>query len=321
MSRPVAATPLLHISEEAVATLLPPPAEAVALARRALEALADGTAELPPKPAVHPRADGFANAMPAYLHDGDLLGLKWIAAYPGNASLGLPTHNGLVLLSDASTGVPTAVLGAGVLTGARTAAVSGACIEQLAPAQPGHVAITGAGVQARTHLQVLSALGREKVTVVTRRPQAAAGLESWARDHAPDVALTCVGTAREAADGAAVVVTAVPIGVEGARLERDWLRSDALVLPLDYGTSVGADIANRSALFADDVGQLLRYRDAGAFPGYRDPDGYCGEAIRGPRPDGRVVCQNLGNGAVDLLFADYVLRSAREAGSGTVLTR
>src|SRR5207248_7922639 len=86
VSRPVAATPLLHISEEAVATLLPPPAEAVALARRALEALADGTAELPPKPAVHPRADGFANAMPAYLHDGDLLGLKWIAAYPGNAS-------------------------------------------------------------------------------------------------------------------------------------------------------------------------------------------------------------------------------------------
>ena len=54
-----------------------------ALARRALVALADGTAELPPKPSVHPRENGFANAMPAYLRDGDLLGLKWIAAYPG----------------------------------------------------------------------------------------------------------------------------------------------------------------------------------------------------------------------------------------------
>ena len=48
--------------------------------------------------------------------------------------------------------MPVAVMGAAALTGARTAAVSGACIEALAPPAPGHVAITGAGLQARTHL-------------------------------------------------------------------------------------------------------------------------------------------------------------------------
>jgi ornithine cyclodeaminase/alanine dehydrogenase-like protein (mu-crystallin family) len=117
------------------------------------------------------------------------------------------------------------------------------------------------------------------------------------------------------------VVTAVPIGVDGARLEPDWLRPDALVLPIDYATSIGSDIANPAALFADDVGQLLRYREAGSFPGYRDPDGYCGDAIAAARPRGRVVCQNLGNGAADLVFADYVVRSAREAGSGSELRR
>ena len=312
---------LLHLSEAEVAAALPPPLESVAMARRALIALADGSAELPPKPSVHPRADGFANAMPAYLRDGDLLGLKWIAAYPRNAAIGLPTHVGLVVLSDAGTGMPIAVMDAAALTGARTAAVSGACIDALVPRQPGHVAVTSAGVQARTHLLVLEALGREDVTVVTRRPESAQAIEAWAAEHAPGIALTCVRALRDAVEGAAVVVTAIPIGADGGRLDPGWLRPDALVLPLDYATSVGADVANDAALYSDDVGQLLRYREAGSFPGYREPDGYTGAAIRGERPAGRVVCQNLGNGAADLVFADYALRSARDTGSGRELPR
>ena len=79
-------------------------------------------------------------------------------------------------MSDAGTGLPLAVMGAAALTGARTAAVSGACIEALAPSRPGHVAITAAGVQARTHLAVLEALGHTDVAVVTRRPAAAEAL-------------------------------------------------------------------------------------------------------------------------------------------------
>ncbi len=313
--------PLVHLSENEVAAALPPPLEAIALARRALIALADGSAELPPKPAVHAREGVLANAMPAYLRDGDLLGVKWIAAYPSNAARGLPTHNGLIIVSDAATGVPTAIMDAAALTGLRTAAVSGACIQALAPPRPGHAAITSAGVQARTHLLALEALGMEDVVVVTRSPAASAALVTWTDEHAPGVSLTCVPTPAEAVEGASVVVTAVPIGTQGARLDHRWLRPDALLLPIDYATSIGADIANPASLYSDDVGQLLRYRDAGSFPDYRDPDGYCGDAIRAPRPEGQVVCQNLGNGAADLVFADYVLRSALEAGSGRELPR
>ena len=314
--------PILHLSEDEVAELLPPPLEAVALARRALVALADRRVQLPPKPTVYPRDDGFAHAMPAYMEDGDLLGIKWIASYAGNSAQGLPTINGVMLLSNAATGMPQAMLGAGSLTGARTAAVSGACVEALAPSRPGHVAITGAGLQARTHLAVLEALGREEVVLFARRSQAGEVLTEWAAEHTPDVRLTCVGTAAEAIDGAAVVITAVPIGVDNAHVDPAWVREDALLLPLDYSTSVTADIANEAALYTDDVAGILGVREAGhAFAGYRDPDGYTGAAIRAPRPDGRVVCQNLGNGIADLVFADYVLRSALEAGSGTSLRR
>jgi ornithine cyclodeaminase/alanine dehydrogenase-like protein (mu-crystallin family) len=313
--------PLLHLSEAEVAAHLPDPATGIELARRALVALADGRAELPPKPSVHPRDDGFANAMPAYVADGDLLGLKWIAAYRGNPSAGLPAISGLVMLSDAATGVPRAVMGASELTGARTAAVSGACIDALAREGNGHIAFTGAGVQARTHLTVLAHLGRLDVTVYARRPSAAEALEQWAREHTSAVRLRCVSSAREAVDGADVVITGVPIGAEGARLDPDWLRPDALLLPLDYATSVGSDIANGASLFADDVGQLLRYREGGSLPGYREPDGYTGDAIRRARPDGRTVLQNMGNGAADLLFADHVLEAALADGGGTRLLR
>src|SRR5262249_61049801 len=87
---------LRSLSETDVELLAPPPAEAIALARRALVALAHGHAELPPKPAVHPRGDAFANAMPAFVTDGDLLGLKWVCVFPSNAAIGTPAINGLV---------------------------------------------------------------------------------------------------------------------------------------------------------------------------------------------------------------------------------
>jgi ornithine cyclodeaminase/alanine dehydrogenase-like protein (mu-crystallin family) len=312
---------LLHLSEPEVAAHLPSPGDGIALARRALEALADGRADLPPKPSVHPRSDAFANAMPAYVSDGDLLGLKWIAAYRGNASAGLPIINGLVVLSDAATGVPRAVMGASKLTGARTAAVSGACIEALGAPGDAHIAFTGAGVQARTHLIILEHLGHLDVRIYARREESAQALERWAHEHTPEIRLRCVTTAKDAVEGASVIITGVPIGAEGALLRPETVRADALLLPLDYGTSVGSDIANEGALYADDVGQLLRYRDDGSFPGYRDPDGFTGEAIRSPRPTGRLVCQNLGNGAADLYFADHVCRSAVAASAGTQLRR
>ena len=88
MSKSSSAT-LLHLSERRGAgSPASAAAEAIALVRDAMAALADGSAELPPKPAVHPRSDGFANAMPAYLRDGDLLGLKWVAVVPGQRRAG-----------------------------------------------------------------------------------------------------------------------------------------------------------------------------------------------------------------------------------------
>ena len=140
------------LSDAEVAALLPPPAEAAELARSVLIELADGTIELPPKPAIHPRPDGFVNVMPAYCSGLDAAGVKLVSVFPANGGLGLPAINALVIVLDSATGLVRGLLGGAALTACRTAAASAACIARLAPPRPGHVALTGAGVEARSHL-------------------------------------------------------------------------------------------------------------------------------------------------------------------------
>jgi ornithine cyclodeaminase/alanine dehydrogenase-like protein (mu-crystallin family) len=312
-----------YLSETQVEAARPSVADGIELARRALISLADGRAELPPKPSVHPRPGMFSNIMPAYVDDGDhgdALGVKWVSVYATNPPKGLPLITGIVLLCDTETGLPRVIMGAAYLTGIRTAAVSGACMAVLAPADAGPVAITGAGVQTRTHLEVCDALGHLDVAVFARRPESGRELEAWAAEHVPAVRLTIHGTAADAVRGAGIVITGVPIGTEGALIDPSLLRDDALLLPIDFGTSIPA-AAIGAHLYADDVGQYYRLREAGHFPGWRDVDGFVGDALRRPRPEGRIVCQNPGQGAADMLFAEAIAARAEQLGLGVTLDR
>ena len=169
-----------------------------------------------------------------------------------------------------STARPASLRGAdggAALTGIRTAAVSGACIAALAPADAGHVAITGAGVEARSAPARCSTRSGAATSVVwdhrAANRDAAAGLGGRAR--AGDRAARPPASAAEAADGAAIVSRASR-SARGRPLDPQALRDDALLLPLDYATSVGADIANAAACSADDVPQFDGYRGA-HFPG------------------------------------------------------
>ena len=69
--------------------------------------MAAGRVELPPKPGIHPRQDAFIHAMPAYIADTDVSAIKWVSGYPSNKALGLPYINGLMIVNDAATGLPT----------------------------------------------------------------------------------------------------------------------------------------------------------------------------------------------------------------------
>jgi len=310
------------LSDAQVAGLLPPPAEAAELARSVLVGLAEGTIELPPKPAIHPRPDGFVNTMPAYVGALDGSGVKLVSVFPANRERGLPAISAIVIVLDSESGLVRGLLGATALTACRTAAASAACAGRLAPAAPGHVAITGAGVEARTHVLALEAQGHVEFVVWDHRASNIDALRAWADEQAPSVTVRPAESASAAAEGAAIVVTGIPIGAEGGRVDPAALRADVLALPIDYSTSIAAETANGAALLlSDDVAQLDGYRGA-HWKGWRPLDGPVGTWLADgapPRPEGQVVVANLGVGAHDVVFGMAVLERAERDGIGDLL--
>ena len=159
--------PLRYLSAADVMAAMPDLDARLDLAERTMTALV-ADAELPPKIGIHPRPDDSAvHAMPAFLRgaDGsgrdDRIGMKWVAIFPGNNAIGLPAIHGLVVLNDAVTGRPQAILDGGPITALRTAAISGAAIRRFAPVVTGRApraALIGAGIQGHGHLPVLGRL-------------------------------------------------------------------------------------------------------------------------------------------------------------------
>ena len=94
--------------------------------------------------------------MPAWRGgESQVFALKAICLLPGNPARGLDTHQGTVTLFDGETGVPTAILDASAITEIRTAAVTAVATDTLAREDARVLAIIGAGVQARAHLDAL----------------------------------------------------------------------------------------------------------------------------------------------------------------------
>jgi ornithine cyclodeaminase len=83
--------------------------------------------------------------MPCFLND--YFATKVVTLFPGNAEKNAPVLNGIVILNDAETGFPLALLDGPALTAVRTAAVGAVSIRHLAPEDARAVGIIGAGVQ------------------------------------------------------------------------------------------------------------------------------------------------------------------------------
>ncbi len=136
-----------------------PPERAVEVVRDAFVAYARGEWSMPPKVYVPAYPAGDFRAMPA-LGGGHAL-LKWVTSFPRNPSVGLPTVAGLVLLSDASNGMPEAVLDAGAVTALRTGAAAVLAAETLGREDAGAAAVIGAGVNGRATARTFVARGRD----------------------------------------------------------------------------------------------------------------------------------------------------------------
>jgi len=299
----------------------------------ALGSLARGEAQMPLRSVL--RGDGSAGMlglMPAYRGgEHPVYSLKSVCIFPANPGLGLDAHQGTVTLFDGETGRPTAILNASALTSIRTAAVSALATRLLARAEAASLAILGSGVQARAHLRALM-LVRAFRAVRIHSPNAehaGAFAAAGRAEFGDDVRFEACASAREALEGADVVVTAT--NSRTPVLERDWLADGAHVnavgasIPsareLDVATVAAAELfvdSRESA--ANEAGEYRLARSEGAI-GEDHIRAELGEVAIGAHP-GRsgegalTVFRSLGLAVEDLAAAELAVANARRAGAG-----
>jgi len=320
--------PLLYLSREDVEATGVTMADIITAVSTVFKEKGAGRTEMPPKPGIHPGpADSFIHAMPAYIPALKSAGIKWVSAFPENPRRGLPYITGLLILNDAETGLPLAVMDAVRITGMRTGAATALAATFLARPESAVVGVLGCGVQGRTNIEALS------VAFSLKKVMAYDVNESARNDYVADISgrldLEAVGvrTPREAVTGCDIVVTAGPILKKPhATIQPGWLDEGAFASLVDYDAYWHpAAMAETDKFCTDDTAQLNHYRQMGYFRDIPEIHADLGELASGKRPgrespEERTMTANLGLAIEDMAVAPLIYRRAMEKGIGTRLT-
>ena len=177
---------------------------AIDVMRDAFRALAEGSVTVPlrlPLETEH----GVTLFMPAHLSASGSTGAKVVSVNPGNADLGLPVIQAVVLVTNPETGGLRALMDGTWLTALRTGAIGGLAADLLSRKDATTVALFGAGVQARTQLEAVRCVRQvEEVRVVSPSGASADVLVS----ELEEVAARRVDDPDEAVAGADIIIAA-----------------------------------------------------------------------------------------------------------------
>jgi len=183
------------------------PAETVALVESAALATLDRGASVVPQRQHVRWAGGTLLVMPAI--GNGALAVKLVSVVPGNAARNLPVTNGLMILADAGTGLPCAIMDAATLTAMRTGAVGALGVKHLSPAATASVGIVGTGVQGAW--QAISACAVRPIRAVFALRRADSSFDRFRATlavHVPGVSVIACASAAELLARTDVIITA-----------------------------------------------------------------------------------------------------------------
>jgi ornithine cyclodeaminase/alanine dehydrogenase-like protein (mu-crystallin family) len=314
---------------------LVPMADAIALVRDAFHALSAGQASAPLRSALRPpRHDGVTLVMPGHVGPTDALAVKVVSVRNENPARGLPRINALVVLVDAATGVPAAVMDGRYLTALRTGASSGVATDVLARADAAVLAMIGAGAQAREQILAVAAVrpirrvlvyarhaDRVRAFIARMVQRCGRAIEFAVADSAEaavreaDVVCTATTSRTPVFDGAAL---RPGVHVNGVGSYRPDMRE------LDFTTLRRADriVVDQRQAALEEAGELIQAIAEGAIPASAI-DTELGDVIAGTKPgreraDQVTLFKSVGNAVQDAAVAQAVVARAARDGVGTV---
>jgi alanine dehydrogenase len=170
--------------------------------------------------------------------------LKWVTSFPGNPAQGLPTVTGLVLLSDATNGMPKAVLDAGAVTSLRTGAAAVLAAETLGRSDAETAAVIGAGVNGEAAAQTFIARGRHVQLWDLDRARAELVAERLGAEVAPG---------RDEALAADLLVTVTP--------GKNILLEEGSLRPGQHASLMGADGPGKAEIAVEELARVRVFCD------------------------------------------------------------
>ena len=294
---------------------------------RAFVAYSTGKSEQPS--VIHldvPESGGEVHVKAGHLHGASHYAVKVASGFSA-----LQRSDGLVIMFDARSGAPAAILlDNGFLTEQRTAAAGGVAARHLAPRRVEAVGVIGTGAQARVQLDALAVeRGFKEVRIWGRSHLRAQRCVEDLRERPglPSGSEYLVApTVRDAVDSADVVITCT--ASREPLVRGDWLAPGAHV------TAVGSDGADKQELHLDvlaradllvvdsraqcsRIGELHHALEAGVVEEHRAVE--IGEICAQERPgrtraDQLTVCDLTGLGVQDVAAGAIVLRRAEGRG-------
>jgi alanine dehydrogenase len=254
---------------------------------------------------------------------------KLNANFPHNgARHGLPTIQGVVILCDAASGVPLAVMDSIAVTALRTAAATAVAAKYLAPEDCEAALICGCGAQAAAQLRALLRVRRPaRVYAYDQDSEKARQFASRQEAELP-IEVSAVSDPREAAAASRIIVTCTTA--------RRWFLARDMVHAGTFIAAVGADNEDKQEIDpqlmaqatvvtdlteqACAIGDLHHAIDAGALS-RADVHAELGEVVarakRGRSHDQEIIVfDSTGTGLQDVAAAAAVYRCALKQHTG-----
>ncbi|MCA1825853.1 MAG: ornithine cyclodeaminase family protein [Myxococcales bacterium] len=247
-----------------------------------------GRCDVPPRTAAR-APDGLLGSMPGYV-PGSGLAVKLVSVFPRAE----PSHQALIAIFDEKDGTPLAVMDGTYITAMRTAAASAISVKALSRPDAAVLAVIGAGVQGKSHLEIVPRVRKFREIRVASRSKPGLTFEDAVRGA--DVACLCT-------DAPEPVIRA------------SWLSPGCHVTSVGVHREVGPDLVGAASIFVE-------WRGAAALPfpaGANEIQGCevteLGEVLAGTRPGRRsdqeiTLYKSTGFAMEDVVAAGLVLKRA-----------
>lgn len=206
----------------------------LAAIEHAFRLLGEGKAPSPAILSMHAERGSFHVKAGMLATDRPYFAAKLNANFPENGPQhGLPTIQGVVILSDAGNGTPLAIMDSGSITALRTAAASALAARHLARRGWSTLAVCGCGGQAEAQLMALYTVGQPDRVMVYDLDRDRAAAFADAVNRATGITIKVAGSVEECFAYADAVVTCTT--------SKRYFVTREMVRPGTFIAAVGAD--------------------------------------------------------------------------------